>query len=90
MAMRRPPDLLLRGAFNSTRATGYLYGELTTGWRYSHVRSPPLALAEAATPPEVVAQLSICLATGDAIYTANLVQLGDSHLPSFFFSCHAR
>ena len=30
------------------------YGELTTRWSYSHVRSPPLA--EAATPPEVVAQ----------------------------------
>ena len=58
MAMRSPPGLLLRSAFNSTnstRATGY--GELTTGWRYSHVRSPPLA--EAATPPEVVAQFEI-------------------------------
>ena len=30
------------------------YGELTTRWSYSHARSPPLA--EAATPPEVVAQ----------------------------------
>ena len=30
------------------------YGELATRWSYSHVRSPPLA--EAATPPEVVAQ----------------------------------
>ena len=72
MAMRRPPDLLLRGAFNSTRATrsatGYLYGDsrradvYTTGWRYSHVRSPPLA--EAATPPEVVAQYAGAYATG--------------------------
>ena len=33
------------------------YGELTTRWSHSHVRSPPLA--EAATPPEVVAQFGI-------------------------------
>ena len=49
-------------------STGLLanYGELTTRWRYSHVRPPPLA--EAATPPEVVAQF-----TGHAVHRAGWI-----------------
>ena len=55
--------LMLCGSFGSLpyiyrerRAIDMEYGELTTRWSYSHVRSPPLA--EAAAPPEVVAQLA--------------------------------
>ena len=54
MAQRRRCGSFGSLPYIERRAIDVEYGELTTRWRYSHVRSPPLA--EAATPPEVVAQ----------------------------------
>ena len=54
MAQRRRCGSFGSLPYIERRAIDVEYGELTTRWSYSHVRSPPLA--EAATPPEVVAQ----------------------------------
>ena len=54
MAQRRRCGSFGSLPYIERRAIDVEYGELTTRWSYSHVRSPPLA--EAATPLEVVAQ----------------------------------
>ena len=51
---RRPPASLIAPPGGPLAMYGGADHEVAAAWRFSHARSPPLA--EAATPPEVVAQ----------------------------------